>query len=45
MVIRQLYKLEPFFEYGVNVGMQLVVLRGLKTKAEQLVATNSARAQ
>ena len=45
MVIRQLYKLEPFFEYGVNVGMQLVMLRGLKTKAEQLVAANSAHGQ
>jgi hypothetical protein len=38
LVIRQLYKLEPLFEYGVNVGMQLVMLRGLKSKAEQLLA-------
>lgn len=38
LVIRQLYKLEPLFEYGINIGLQLVVLRGLKGKAEQLLA-------
>lgn len=38
LVIRQLYKLEPFFEYGVNLGLQLVVLRGIKNKAEQFLA-------
>jgi len=38
LIIRQLYKLEPYFEYGVNVGLQLVLLRGLKTQAEKLLA-------
>lgn len=35
LVMRQLYKTEPLLEYGVNVGMQLVILRGLKLRAEQ----------
>ena len=35
LIIRQLYKLEPLFEYGINVGLQLVFLRGVKTRAEQ----------
>lgn len=35
LVIRQLYKLEPLFEYGINVGLQLVILLGVKNKAEQ----------
>lgn len=37
-IIRQLYKLEPLFEYGVDVGLQLVILRGVKARAEQLGA-------
>ena len=35
IAIRQLYKLEPLLEYGVNVGLQLVLLRAVKGKAEQ----------
>ncbi len=35
LIIRQLYKLEPLFEYGINVGLQLVFLRGVKMRAEQ----------
>mgnify|MGYP000863019520 CR=1 FL=1 len=35
LVMRQLYKTEPLMEYGVNVGLQLVILRGLKLRAEQ----------
>jgi hypothetical protein len=38
VVMRQLYKLEPLFEYGVDVGLQLVLLRGVKQHAEQLTA-------
>lgn len=34
LIIRQLYKLEPLFEYGVNVGLQLLLLRSLKLRAE-----------
>lgn len=36
LVIRQLYKLEPLMEFGVNVGLQMVLLVGVKTRAEQL---------
>ncbi len=36
MVIRQLYKLEPLFEYGINVGMSLLLLWGVKWRAEQV---------
>ena len=31
-VIRQLYRLEPLFEYGVNVGLALLVHQGVKLK-------------
>jgi hypothetical protein len=43
IVIRQLYKLEPFFEYGIDVGLQLVILRGVKQQAEQLSPSTAAR--
>ena len=36
LVIRQLYKLEPLMEFGVNVGLQMVLLVGIQTRAEQL---------
>lgn len=29
LLIRQLYKLEPLFEYGINVGLNLVFIRGM----------------
>lgn len=35
-VIRQLYKLERLFEYGVNVGLAILVERGVRSHAEQL---------
>ena len=35
LVMRQLYKLEPLMEYGVNVGMQLVILDAIRTRAER----------
>jgi len=35
-VIRQLYKLEPLFEYGVNVGLAMLIQRGAKYRGEQL---------
>ena len=44
LIIRQLYKLEPLFEYGINVGLQLVFLRGVKTRAEQQSAPTTAAA-
>lgn len=43
IIIRQLYKLEPFFEYGIDVGLQLVILRGVKQQAEQLSPSTAAR--
>jgi hypothetical protein len=43
VVIRELYKLEPLFEYGVNVGLQLVILRGVKLRAEALSPSTAAR--
>jgi len=36
IVLRSLYKLEPLFKYGVNVGLGLVVLKGIELKAESL---------
>lgn len=35
-VLRQLYKLESLFEYGVNVGLAILVERGIRTYAESL---------
>ncbi len=43
MVIKELYRLEPFFEYGIDVGLQLVILRGVKQQAEQLSPSRAAR--
>ncbi len=39
IVIDQLYKLEPLFEYGVDVGLQLVILRGIETRALELASS------
>jgi hypothetical protein len=35
VIMRQLFKIEPLFEYGVNVGMSLVIMRAVKVKAER----------
>jgi hypothetical protein len=35
LVIRQLYRLEPLMEYGINVGMQLVILEAIRARAER----------
>jgi hypothetical protein len=45
LLVRQLYKLEPLFEYGVNVGLQLMLLRGLRQHAEQTTARSREHAQ
>lgn len=45
LLIRQLYKVEPLFEYGVNVGMQLMLLRGLRQHAEKTTAQAQQHAQ
>ena len=36
-------KLEPLFQYGVDVGLELVILRGVKQQAEQLSPSTAAR--
>lgn len=41
MVIRQLYRLEPLFEYGVNVGLCMVIQQGIKARAEQMMAAGA----
>jgi hypothetical protein len=43
IVVRQLYKMEPFFEYGVNVGLGLVLLQGIRNRAEQLTQNRALR--
>lgn len=40
LLLRQLYKAEPLFEYGVNVGLDLPVVLGVKGRAEQLMAAS-----
>lgn len=35
IILRQLYKLEPLFEYGINVGLDLVLLHGLTWQVEK----------
>lgn len=37
LVLRQLYKLEPLFKYGVNIGLAMVILRAIEKRAELLV--------
>ena len=43
VVVRELYKLEPLFQYGIDVGLELVILRGIKLQAEQLSPSTAAR--
>jgi len=43
VVVRELYKLEPLFQYGIDVGLQLVILRGVRSQAEQLSPSQAAR--
>jgi len=43
VVVRELYKLEPLFQYGIDVGLQLVILRGIKQQAEQMSPSTAAR--
>jgi hypothetical protein len=43
VVVRELYKMEPLFQYGIDVGLQLVILRGVKQQAEQLSPSTAAR--
>lgn len=34
IIMRQLFKIEPLFEYGVNVGLVLVIMRAVRSRAE-----------
>ncbi len=43
VVVRELYKLEPLFQYGIDVGLVLVILRGVRMQAEQLSPSTAAR--
>jgi hypothetical protein len=43
VVVRELYKLEPLFQYGIDVGLQMVILRGVRAQAEQLSPSTAAR--
>ncbi|MDB4968493.1 MAG: hypothetical protein JWN44_4182 [Myxococcales bacterium] len=43
LVVRELYKTEPLFQYGIDVGMQLVILRGVRQQAEQLTPSQATR--
>jgi hypothetical protein len=43
MVVRQLYKLEPLFELGVNVGLGMVLLLGVEQRASQLTQSRAVR--
>jgi hypothetical protein len=35
LIVRQLYKIEPYFDYGINVGLEMMIFRGLLKRAEQ----------
>ncbi len=43
MVVHELYKLEPLFEYGVDVGLGLVQLQAVRARAEQLTTSRATR--
>jgi hypothetical protein len=43
LIVRQLYKLEPLFEYGIDVGLNLLVLQGIRRHAEQLTRSMAGR--
>ena len=43
IVLRSLYKLEPLFQYGINVGLEMVVLKGIGLRAEQLAPQRASK--
>ena len=43
MIVRQLYKIEPFFEYGIDVALGLVLLEAVKHRAEDQSAERATR--
>jgi hypothetical protein len=34
LILRQLYRLEPLFEHGVSIGLALVMIDGVRARAE-----------
>jgi hypothetical protein len=42
VVVRELYKLEPLFQYGIDLGLVLVILRGVRQQAEQLTPSQAS---
>lgn len=44
MIMRQLFKIEPLFEYGVNVGLSLVIMRAIRVRAEHESVSASRKA-
>ncbi len=43
VVLQTIYKIEPLFKYGVNVGLGLVLLKGITSRAEQLAPQRATR--
>jgi hypothetical protein len=43
MVLRQLYKQEPLFKYGVNIGFALLALRSIEQRAEAVARERAGR--
>jgi len=43
MIVKQLYKLEPLFEYGIDVGLSLLLVQAVRGKAELLTTNRATR--
>ena len=43
LVVKELYKLEPLFEYGIDVGFGLVMLDSVRWRAEALSRSRVSR--
>lgn len=41
LVLRQLYRIEPLMEYGVNLSLYLVLLQSVRSQAERSQPTAS----
>jgi hypothetical protein len=44
LLLREVYKLEPYLEYGFDVALNLLLLQSVKHRAEQLTSTGATRA-
>jgi hypothetical protein len=43
MVLQTIYRIEPLFKYGVNVGLGLVLLKGVTARSEHLAPQHATR--